>query len=150
MCLHILRLAGGQQAGSKYGTIGDICTDELLARRRQRQQAEKQAQMAVKRTNSFARRPMAPVQPLSYHQRPVQASKADVGSAIAATSKRLLDTSLLTSAATTEEPAGVSADELVKVNGPCCIMPAAVSAAWTVMFQPGGLLCLSVICPTTL
>lgn len=82
--------------------------------------------MATQGRSSFARRPMAPVQPSSNQQRTTQvSSKIEDCSVPAAANplsratKRALENSLSasTAAAAVEQPVGVSADELAKVSG---------------------------------
>lgn len=115
-------LTGAEQPRSNYGSIGDISMDELKARRLQRQQAERQAQLVSCRRTSFNRRPMQPVQPSSNQTQVVQSGKADScadasSKPLNRVAKRPLEQAPRSTATphTAEEPEGVSTEQLAKV-----------------------------------
>lgn len=119
--------AGAEPITSSYGTIGHISTDELLARRRQRQQAERMAHLASQGRSSFARKPMASLQPHVNQSKPASTGKEAAANCLAApatvnplsrAAKRPLEKTSH-SVAAPQETVGVSTEDLVKVAGLC-------------------------------
>lgn len=115
--------AGAQprNGSSSIGAVGQLSTPELLAKRLQRQQAEREALAGLCSRPNLARRLLQPLQqPQQQHAHaPHQGSAAGPGSSAVNKLSRAAKRPLAApkpSAMEPEQPTGVSADELAKVS----------------------------------
>jgi hypothetical protein len=116
-----LYYAGAQpkHGSSSIGAVGQLSTPELLAKRLQRQQAEREALVGLCSRPNLARRLLQPLQPTQQqHARGSAAVAAGPGSSTVNMLSRAAKRPLAPkpSAMEPEQPTGVSADELAKVS----------------------------------
>ncbi|KAF6257300.1 hypothetical protein COO60DRAFT_1461216 [Scenedesmus sp. NREL 46B-D3] len=130
----LLQVPGAQPThdSSNVGAAGQLSTPELLAKRLQRQQAEREALAGLCSRPNLARRLLQPLQlqQQQHVQAPVQQSAAVPGSSTTNVLSRPAKRPLMApkpSAMEPEQPTGVSADELAELlnaDGPAEDSPA--------------------------
>lgn len=119
----LLRFHAGAQARSNVGAVGVMSTPELLAKRLQRQKAEREAMAGRISRPNLARRLLQPVQnqqPTQQQQQQPGRPMTNTGLSFSRTPKRSVEKQQ----PAPEEPTGVSVEELAKVGQAAYSTPA--------------------------